>query len=158
MSFLRHRLLRTSKPVLGPARPADAAAIGAILSDWIDETDWMPRIHKREDEQAFAADLVARGWVTVARRRGEVLGFLARDGAEVAALYVARPARGQGVGQALLDRAKRQSPRLALWTFQFNHPARAFYERAGFREQRRTGGAGNDEKLPDIRYAWERHR
>lgn len=141
---------------LRPARSTDAGRVGAILSGFIDETDWMPRIHKREDEQAFAADLVARGWVTVARRRGEVVGFLARDGAEVAALYVARSARGQGVGRALLDRAKRQSPRLALWTFQFNDPARAFYEAQGFHEVNRTGGAGNDEKLPDIRYAWER--
>ena len=162
MTFLRHRLLRAvttrARPVLGPARDPDAPAIGAILSDWIDETDWMPRIHKREDEQAFAADLVARGWVTVARRRGEVVGFLARDGAEVVALYVAHSARGQGVGTALLARAKRRSPRLALWTFQFNRAAQAFYAAQGFREVARTGGAGNDEKLPDIRYQWERHR
>lgn len=158
MTFLRHRLFRAVRPVVGAARPADAAAIGAILSDWIDETDWMPRIHKREDEQAFAADLVARGWVTVARLRGEVVGFLARDGADVVALYVARGARAQGVGSALLARAKRRTARLALWTFQFNHAGRAFYEARGFHEIRRTGGAGNDEKLPDIRYAWERRR
>ena len=116
----------------------------------------MPRIHKRDDEQAFAADLVARGWVSVARQRGRVVGFFARDGAEVVALYVARGARGQGVGTALLARAKRRTPRLALWTFQFNHAAQAFYRRQGFHEIDRTGGAGNDEKLPDIRYAWER--
>ena len=158
MSFLRERLLRSARPVLGRARPADAPAIGEILSDWIDETDWMPRIHKREDEQAFAADLVARGWVTVARRRGRVVGFLARDGEEVVALYVARSARGQGVGRALIARAKRRSRRLLLWTFQFNHAARRFYEAEGFAEIGRTGGAGNDEKLPDIRYAWERRR
>lgn len=158
MSFLRHRLLRASRPGIGAARPVDAPAIAAILSDWIDETDWMPRVHKREQEQAFAADLVARGWVSVARIRGEVVGFLARDGTEVVALYVARGARGRGVGQALLARAKRQSPWLALWTFQFNQAARRFYEAQGFHEIARTGGAGNDEKLPDIRYAWERRR
>lgn len=158
MSFLRHRLLRASRPVIGAARPVDAPAIAAILSDWIDETDWMPRVHKREQEQAFAADLVARGWVSVARIRGEIVGFLARDGAEVVALYVARGARGRGVGSALLARAKRQSPWLALWTFQFNHAAQRFYEARGFHEIARTGGAGNDEKLPDIRYAWERRR
>lgn len=158
MSFLRHRLLRAIGPVIGPARASDAPAIGNILSDWIDETDWMPRIHKREDEQHFAADMVSRGWVTVARQRRQVVGFIARDGAEVVALYVARGARGQGVGSALLTRAKRRSPRLALWTFQFNHAARAFYEAHGFREVQRTGGAGNDEKLPDIRYAWERRK
>ncbi len=155
MSFLRHRFLR-SKALIAKAKPDDAAAIGTILSDWIDETDWMPRIHTREQEQAFAADLVARGWVSVARLQGRVVGFLARDGAEVVALYVARDARGQGVGTALLARARRRQDRLALWTFQFNHPARAFYEAQGFREHHRTGGAGNDEKLPDIRFVWER--
>ena len=158
MTLLRHRLLRASRPVIAAARASDAPAIGEILSAWIDETDWMPRIHKRTDEQAFAADLVARGWVTVARLRGDVVGFIARDGAEVVALYVARGARGQGVGNALMARAKRRSPRLALWTFQFNHAAQEFYARQGFREIARTGGAGNDEKLPDIRYAWERRR
>jgi len=158
VSVLRHRLFRAIRPVIGAARPADAPMIGAILSDWIDETDWMPRIHTRAQEQVFAADLVARGWVSVARSRGEVAGFLARNGAEVVALYVARSARGCGVGTALLAQAKRRSPRLALWTFQLNHAARAFYEAREFHEIARTGGAGNDEKLPDIRYAWERRR
>ena len=155
---LRPRAWPIGWPGVEPARPGDAAAIGEILSDWIDATAWMPRIHKRADEQAFAAELVAKGWVTVARRSGRLAGFLARDGEEVVALYVAAGARGQGVGSALLNRAKRKSPRLALWTFQFNHAAQAFYLRHGFREIDRTGGAGNDEKLPDIRYLWERAR
>lgn len=158
MKVLRDRLVPGGRLTLAAARPDDARAIGVILSDWIDETDWMPRIHKREDEQGFAAELVRRGWVTVARCGGAVQGFLARDGAEVAALYVAAHARGQGVGTRLIDRAKRRSRRLELWTFQFNHPARAFYERHGFIEIARTGGARNDEKLPDIKYLWERPR
>jgi len=153
---LRPVILRQGRLSLGPARPADAPAIAAILSEWIDETPWMPRIHRREDELGFAADLIARGWVTVARRGGAVLGFLARDGAEVQALYVAGAARGQGIGAALLARAQKASPRLGLWTFQFNHGAQAFYARHGFAESHRTGGAGNDEKLPDIRYEWRR--
>lgn len=158
MNFPVPRIFRSSRPVLAAARPADAPAIGAIMSDWIDETDWMPRIHTRAGEQRFAADLVSRGWVTVARRKGRVVGFLARNGTEVEALYVARSARGQRVGTALLARAMRRSHRLALWTFQFNDPAQSFYEAHGFHEIKRTGGAGNDEKLPDIRYAWERRR
>lgn len=156
MKMLLEKLRPAGRLSLGPARPADAAAIGAILSDWIDQTDWMPRIHKRDDEMRFAADLVAEGWVTVARRAGRVVGFLARDGADVLALYVAHPARGQGVGSALIARAQRQSAHLWLWTFQFNHAAQAFYARHGFVETLRTGGAGNDEKLPDIRYEWRR--
>jgi len=158
VNILRQRFRPASRPILEPARPTDAEAIGQILSDWIDETAWMPRIHKREAEQAFARDLVAKGWVSVARRCGRVAGFLARDGEEVVALYVAAHARGHGVGAALIDRAKKKSRCLSLWTFQFNEPARAFYERHGFIEVERTGGAGNDEKLPDIRYVWEKAR
>jgi GNAT superfamily N-acetyltransferase len=156
--MLREKLRPAGRLSLARARPEDAPSIGRILSDWIDETDWMVRIHKREDEQRFAAELVARGWVTVARRGGTVVGFLARDGADVVALYVDGPARGRGVGAALLARAKKKSRRLELWTFQFNHAARAFYERHGFAELARTGGAGNDEKLPDIKYLWEKTR
>lgn len=143
---------------LGRARARDAPAIAAILSDWTDETAWIARIHTREAELAFVRDLIARGWVTVARREGRIVGFLARDGDEVVALHVEASARGQGVGTALLGRAKRGRARLTLWTYQFNTRARGFYERHGFAEVQRTGGAGNDAKLPDIRYEWRRRR
>ena len=158
MNFLTAKLRPASRAIIEPARPTDAEAIGTILSDWIDETPWMPRIHKRAEEQEFARDLVARGWVNVARRCGRVAGFLARDGEEIIALYVAAHARGQGIGTALLKRAQKATPRLSLWAFQFNTPARSFYEAHGFVEAERTGGARNDEKLPDIRYVWERPR
>lgn len=158
MRVLREKLRPAGRLSLRPARPEDAPAIGRILSDWIDETDWMPRVHKREDEQHFAAELVRRGWVTVARKGGAVTGFMARNGEDVVALYIDGPARGQGVGSALIARAQRKVSRLELWTFQFNHAARAFYEAQGFVEVARTGGAGNDEKLPDIKYLWERRR
>ncbi|GKY87298.1 GNAT family N-acetyltransferase [Sinisalibacter aestuarii] len=158
MKVLRDRLRPAGRLSVGPARPDEAPAIGDILSDWIDETDWMPRIHRRDEEQGFAAELVRRGWVSVARRGGAVQGFLARDGHEVVALYVARGARGQGVGRRLIERAQRRAARLELWTFQFNHAARSFYEGHGFIEVARTGGARNDEKLPDIKYLWEKRR
>lgn len=158
MRVLREKLRPAGRLSLRAARPEDAPAIGRILSDWIDETDWMPRVHKREDEQSFAAELVRRGWVTVARKGGAVVGFMARNGEDVVALYIDGPARGQGVGAALIARAKRKVRRLELWTFQFNHAARGFYEGQGFVEVARTGGAGNDEKLPDIKYLWEKPR
>lgn len=156
--MLREKLRPAGWLWLGPATPDDAPAIGRILSNWVDETDWMVRIHRREDEQRFAAEMVARGWVTVARRGRAVVGFLARDGEEVVALYVDCPARGQGVGAALMVRAQKKARRLMLWTFQFNAAARAFYAHQGFVEVARTGGARNDEKLPDIKYLWERAR
>ncbi len=137
------------------AQPLDAGRIGAILSGWVDQTPWMPRLHSRAEDVAHAADLIDRGWVRVAAF-GRVAGFLARDDRVIHALYLAPEARGQGIGKALVDDAKAQVPALTLWTFQNNTRARAFYEREGFAEAARTDGAGNDEGLPDIRYDWHR--
>ena len=91
----------------------------------------------------------------VAERGGAVAGFLAVDGEGfVAGLYVAGPARGQGVGTALVEAAKAARPEgLTLWTFVANAGARRFYARHGFVEAGRTDGE-NDEGLPDIRFDW----
>ena len=122
--------------------------MAAILSDWIDATPWMPRIHTRDEDAAFCASLVPDAWVTEA-------GFLALREKDIPALYVARAARRQGRGRALLDYAKSLSPALSLWTFEANVPARAFYAAQGFEEIGRTDG-DNDEGLPDIRLEWRR--
>lgn len=82
------------------------------------------------------------------------LGSWPGGGGEISALYLAPAARGRGLGKALLDEAKGQG-RLSLWTFQANPGARAFYRREGFREVEFTAGAGNDEKLPDVRLEWQ---
>ncbi|WP_375691347.1 GNAT family N-acetyltransferase [Pseudooceanicola sp. LIPI14-2-Ac024] len=142
--------------MLRPARPLDAGAVAGILSGFIDETDWMPRIHTRAEEIAFADTLIARGWTTVAVEDGVVSGFLSRNGEEVHALYLATAARGRGIGARLLDEAKAASARLALWCFEANTAAQGFYRAQGFDEAGRTDGARNDENLPDIRYVWER--
>ena len=141
---------------LRPARPTDAGRAGAILSAFIDDTPWMPRIHTRAEDLSFAGDLIARGWVTVAERAGRVLGFAARHADVVHALYVDAAARRDGCGTALLRRMQDEAARLTLWTFAANLPAQAFYTAHGFVPVERTDGAGNDEGLPDIRYLWTR--
>jgi GNAT superfamily N-acetyltransferase len=142
--------------VLRPACPLDAGAVGAILSDFVDETAWMPRLHSRAEELAHAADLIDRGWVTVAERVGRVRGFLARDGASLHALYVCRAARGNGLGGRLLTAAQTSSARLVVWTPEANKDAHRFYERAGFALAERSDGSANDEGLPDRCYLWVR--
>ena len=141
---------------LDEARVEDAAALGEILSDWIDETDWMPRLHTREDDRDFCLRLIAAGHVRLLRGQNGVAGFVAREGEEISALYVAAPWRGHGLGRRLLDDAKALSAeRLSAWTFQANDGARRFYRRAGFHEAELTDGSGNEERLPDVRLAWE---
>lgn len=138
------------------ARPGDADTCAAILSDWTDETDWMPQIHSRAETRGILADLIGRGWVTVARRCGRAVGFIARDGQEIHALYIAPAMRGQGLGRALLATARLAEDQLGLWCFQANQPALRFYAREGFREVARSAGEGNDAQLPDIRLEWSK--
>ncbi|WP_420013562.1 N-acetyltransferase family protein [Tateyamaria sp.] len=145
-----------SPPVLRAARSTDAGAVGAILSAFIDDTAWMPRVHTRAEDLSFAGDMIDRGWVTVAEANARVAGFAARDGAEVHALYLAAGARRQGIGSALLRAMQAQVDALNLWTFQANQGAQAFYAAHGFVPAETTDGAGNDQGLPDLRMTWKR--
>lgn len=138
------------------ATPQDVSALAAILRGWILQTPWMPKLHTPAEDMAFLHHLIATQDVTVAHRTGDVVGFVARSGAEISALYLCPTARGQGLGTQLLDRAKAETHRLDLWTFQANSGARRFYARNGFVETDLTDGARNEERLPDVRLIWER--
>ena len=134
----------------------DGDAIASILSNWIDEVQWMPRVHGRAEDQAFGEWLIEVTDVTVARVQGAVVGFLSRQAQDIQALYLAPTARGQGVGTGLLELAKGPRARLGLWTFQANMCARRFYAQNGFIEDQMTDGQDNDEKLPDVHMSWVR--
>jgi len=140
-------------PLLRPAGPGDVPAMASILSDWIDETDWMPRLHTRDEDRAFVAGLSVSHEVQVACG-ADVMGFIACRTGEIDALYVSASARRQGVGGALLAAAKKRNPQLSLWTFAANAPALAFYSARGFVEEGRTDGQRNEEHLPDVRLVW----
>ncbi|MCC6007653.1 MAG: GNAT family N-acetyltransferase [Rhodobacteraceae bacterium] len=156
--FARLRNARAPQWRLGPATEADAPALAAILSDWVADTPWMPRLHSRAEDLAFIARTIARTEVIVARdRAGRALGFLSRDGEDVPGLHVAARARGRGVGGALIGSAKGGRARLSLWTFQANTGARRFYARHGFREVA-TPRDDNEERLPDVQLLWMREQ
>lgn len=140
---------------LRPATPLDAGRVGAIMSAWIDETPWVPAVHTRAEDIAFAGIMIDRNWLTVAEN-DSVVGYLAREEEEVHALYIDPDARGQGIGTNLVTYAMHNSDILRLWTFVANTGAQKFYERLGFVETHRTDGASNDEHLPDIHYEWKR--
>jgi ribosomal protein S18 acetylase RimI-like enzyme len=136
------------------ATTADLPRLARILGDWVAATDWMPKLHSRAQDLGFLGLLRQRGLLRVSG--DPALGFLARQGGKIDALYLAPAARRQGLGRALLAEAMRDEPVLTLWTFQANHPARAFYSALGFEEIARGDGSGNDEALPDIRLQWRR--
>lgn len=145
--------------MIRPAQPTDAGAVGAILSQFIAQTDWMPSLYSAAQELSFAGTMIDRGWVSVAEPEGRgagIAGFLAVDAGYIHALYVAAGWRGQGMGGYLLEHAKSRNARLELHTFQCNIAAHRFYGRAGFREAGRGDGSANEEGLPDILLVWER--
>jgi GNAT superfamily N-acetyltransferase len=142
---------------LTDATPQDAVPLARILGDWLRGTGWMPVLHSRDQDIAFLSRMIASHHVLVARdAEGVPLGFIAVKQGDIAGFYVAEASRGQGIGKVLLDAAKAQEPRLVLWTFQANTGAIAFYAREGFTEVERTDGAGNEERLPDVRMIWRR--
>ena len=141
---------------LRPARTTDAGRIGEILHGFAREHEWMPELHSCAETIAFCGRMIDQDWVTVAETDSGVVGFLALNAPEIHSLYLSPKARGQGIGQRLLQHAKSRCAQLSLFAFQANQSARRFYERNGFAEVARTDGAQNDENLPDIEYVWHR--
>nr|WP_249200686.1 GNAT family N-acetyltransferase [Thetidibacter halocola] len=127
-----------------------------MIGDAVAARDWKPRLHTAAQDIAHAGQMIERGWVTVAEIDDAVVGFLAREGGFVHALFVSDDAQGRGVGAALLAAAKDEAMDLTLWTFQANLGARRFYAREGFVEIARGDGRGNDERLPDVQLYWTR--
>ena len=138
------------------ARTQDLAACADILNAWIDETDWMPRIHSAADVVRHYRDVVYRDrkvFVVAAEDRIVGMMALAKD-QTITALYVQSGFRNQGVGRLLTQTAMREYPNhLQLWTFQKNLQAIKFYQREGFVEINRTDG-DNEENLPDVLMEW----
>lgn len=118
---------------------------------------YLARPHTDDQTRAWFATCVcdrpAAWWV--ARRDGQVIGYMLIDGEDVDHLYVRPDSQGQGVGTALLRKAFSLSPRrVSLVTAQRNTRARAFYEKHGFRATAFTDG-DNEEREPDVCYTWE---
>lgn len=134
----------------------DAGPLARILGDWVRETGWMPVLHSRDEDAGFVESLLDTHRVRVVRDEAGPQGFLARQGGYIAALHLAGPVRGKGIGTALLDEVKADEAEVWLWTFQANTRAIAFYLGAGFAEAERTAGGDNEERLPDLRLIWRR--
>ncbi len=148
------RSARQGDLAIRKAQPLDAGVVGAILNQASREHAWKPRLHSEAEDIAHAGLLIDNDLVWLAEDNA-VRGFLAREGGYVHALYVARGARGRGIGARLIRAAQAVAPRLELYTFVANIVARRIYQRHGFVEIDRSDGARNDENLPDIYFVWD---
>ncbi len=95
--------------------------------------------------------------ILVAEADGGIVGYLSlgQDGF-MPALYLAPPARGRGLGTALLDQAKALRPEgIELTVFEPNIDAQRFYAREGFHEVPGGRVTDTEEGVPTLRLRWE---
>ncbi len=145
-----------SAPTLRGATASDADAVAAIHIAAFRATYDFPLAHTDDEVRGWVADhLLSDTETCVAEIDGAVVAFCSLGEGWIEQLYVAPGHTGHGIGSRLVRLAQERQPRgLQLWTFQVNAGARRFYERHGFRAVEMTDGAGNEERQPDVRYAW----
>jgi ribosomal protein S18 acetylase RimI-like enzyme len=140
------------------ALPSDADAVADVWLAAFKSTYPFPPAHPDDDVRRWIRDeLVPREETFVAvEPDGAVVGFMSLHDDDLDHLYV-RPDRfDRGIGSRFVDLAKERRPGgLGLYTFQVNARARRFYERRGFRVVRFGDGESNQERQPDVRYAWD---
>jgi GNAT superfamily N-acetyltransferase len=136
----------------------DAGDIAAVFSPSLRLLTFLPVLHTVEEDRRFIEDVILKECeVIVAEGEAGIVSFLAHDGEEIRLLYSHPGFIGSGAGSLLLAAVKRSGvDALELWCFQANERARRFYEDRGFRAVRFTDGQDNEEKVPDVRYRWER--
>ncbi len=144
-----------------PALPADADLIADVyLTSRRAFLPYAPLAHSDADVRGWVRDhLLRTADVRVAVRGGAVVGMLVLTRGEgcgwIEQLYLHPSVTGQGIGSALVALAKETlGPPIRLYTFQANEGARRFYERHGFRAIAFGDGSGNEERCPDVLYAW----
>lgn len=152
-----HTLRSMDGVVLRAAQPDHAHAIADVYLASFRATYDFPLAHGDDEVRRWISDVLLptrEVWVA-AVRRGGVVGMMALTRDMVDQLYVAPGWTRRGIGGRLIELAKARRPDgLDLYTFQVNGGARRFYERQGFREVERGDGSGNEERQPDVRYAW----
>ncbi|MFD7716856.1 GNAT family N-acetyltransferase [Streptomyces sp. NPDC059814] len=156
-----------NRPQLGTVRLRDARADDAgsltrlFLASRAAAMPYLPGVHSDEATLGWMTHAVLPGtdvWVAELHEEGggaEIVGFVSVDGEELEHLYLSPGAQRRGIGTLLLAKAREHSPGgLALYAFQRNAGARAFYERHGFTAVGFNDGSRNEEGEPDVRYRW----
>jgi putative acetyltransferase len=116
---------------------------------------YLADLHTLEDDKGYFRNVVFEQCeVWVVEDANGLVGFCAFKEGWLDHLYFLPTHVGNGLGAALLNKAKESYDHLQLWVFQRNTRAISCYERHGFRKVRETDGAECEEKLPDALYEW----
>jgi GNAT superfamily N-acetyltransferase len=133
----------------------DADETAALFTAALKSMPFFPKLHDDDEDREFVRAFVWGSETWIALVDGRIAGLACIEGDRLDHLYVHPNHRGDGIGSMLLAHVKQQRPDgFDLWTFQANQGARRFYERHGLEAVERTDGRNNEEKLPDVRYAW----
>lgn len=116
----------------------------------------VPKMHTASEDRVYFAGVLRDQDVYVADDARVPRGFIAMTPGWINHLYVDPQYHNRGIGSALVEHAKALQNELVLWTFQANGGARRFYESRGFAPVEFTDGMANEERTPDVRYAWTR--
>jgi len=144
-------------PVLRSATAADADAVAEVhLASRAAALPWLPVVHTPAETRWWVEHVVLtqlRTWVAV--DEDDVVGFVAVDDGRLEQLYLRPDRRRQGIGTLLFRRVQQAEPAgFTCAVFTRNAPARAFYERLGCRVVAESDGRDNEEREPDVTYAW----
>ncbi len=146
------------QPVIRLYKPEDFDDITRL---WFEaESAAMPKLmarmgYKLDDaREFFQRAVIPENQIWVYERDGVALGFLAIQGEFIDRLYVDPAYHRQGIGQALLSKARKLLPKhMWLYTHVANKMARAFYEKNGFVAEK-FGVSPAPESEPDVEYHW----
>lgn len=141
--------METVAVTIRPARSEDAQAICDIYNEGIEDGDATleTRLRTGDEQRTWLAARSERHPVVVAERGGAIVGWgslnafnprPAYDHVTEFSVYVARSARGSGVGRVVLEELVVIAGvigyhKMVLAAFLWNAPGMALYERVGFR-------------------------
>lgn len=128
-----------------------------LMQIWLDGNleahDFVPSRYW-QDNYALVKNLLLTAQLTIFEENNKVIGFAGVEENYIAGFFVKNAYRGHGIGQAIMRHLKENYSALSLAVFEANQGAVRFYQREGFKLQKKEF----DPNLKQIEYhmAWKK--